>query len=344
MDKLKVLIIMDFMPAQAFAANEDVRESLEKLGDRVEVEVIQDEFIPRVGEPGRYVGRMEKEGPEWIEPSEELLKKLEDVDVLLVHWAGVSSKMIDAGKKLKFIGAMRSGFEHINKAYAESKGIVVKNCPGRLSNSVADLTLALILSENKGLLRRNLIATGGEFVQESKYYDLANRPLCMQKVGLVGFGIIAQAVASRLQACGCSVMAYDPFMPAHVFAEKGVRQVELAELVTTSDIVSLHVRLSDETRGMFGKEMFEKMKPSALFINTARAGLCDEEALIEALQSRKIRGAGLDVYSKEPFDKDSPLLTMDNVTLTPHCGGQFYGMLELSFSMVIDQLKAWMDA
>lgn len=340
---MKALIITDVCSVEEFKANKDIQESLTKVADRLEIEVIQDEFMPGFESPLEYVGRMEKEGPEWIEASEDLLDKLKDVEILLVHWAGVNSKMIDAAKKLRFIGVMRSGFEHINVKYAESRGIVVKNCPGRLANSVADLTMALILSENKGLLRRNLRATNGEFVSKDKYYDEGNRPLCMQKAGLIGFGIIAQEVAKRLQACGTEVMAYDPFCPERVFDERKVQKVEMDELLKRSDIISMHVRLSEDTKNMIGQREFAMMKPSVIFINTARAGLVDEEALIGALQNGKIRGAGLDVYSHEPVEEGHPFLTMDNVSATPHCGGVFYGMFELSFSMIIRVLERYLE-
>lgn len=344
MKKLKALLIVDVMKAEEFAKNSDVLETLSSVSDLVEVEIIQDEFMPQFANPLEYVGRLEKEGPEWVNASEGLLTKLADIDILMVHWAAVNRQMIDAAKKLKFIGAMRSGFEHINKQYAEDKGIVVRNCPGRLASSVADLALALILSENKGLLRRNLRDNNGEFTKESKYYDEGNRPLCMQKVGLVGFGIIAQALTRRLQACGCRISAYDPYVPTEIFAAAQVQKVDLDTLLKNSDIISMHVRLSEQTRGMIGRAEFAKMKRSAIFINTARAGLVDEEAMLEALQTGAIRGAGLDVYSHEPLDREHPLLSMDNVTLMPHIGGQFYGMLELSLSMLVAELKKWLES
>ena len=128
--------------------------------------------------------------------------------------------------------------------------------------------------------------------------------------------------------------------------EKGVKQVDLDTLLENSDIVSIHVRLSDETRGMFGREQFAKMKPTAILINTARAGLVDYDALTEALQTGKIRGAGLDVYVDEGghgLDPANPLLALDNVTMMPHCGGQFFGMLELSCSMLITTLVKWLE-
>lgn len=339
---MKIVIIVDVCTVNEFKENREIQDTLAGLGDTAEIEVIQDEFMPQFSSPLEYVGRLEKEGPEWVQVSESLLKKLGDAEILLVHWAAVNSRMIDAAKKLKFIGVMRSGVEHINVKYAESNGITVKNCPGRLADSVADLTLALILSENKGLLRRNLRATDGVFVNPDKYYDNGNRPLCMQKVGLVGFGIIAQAVARRLKACGSKVMAYDPFCSKEFFEREGVRQVDMEELLAESDIISMHVRLSEQTQNMFGREQFSKMKSTAIFINTARAGLVDERALTEALLTKEIRGAGLDVYLKEPVDINHPILTMDNVSATPHCGGVFYGMFELSVSLIVDMLAEYL--
>ena len=238
MEKTKILIVTDMFPAEEFKKDPEIQEILATLGDNVDIEIIQDEIMSTSKEPHVYVQRMEKEGPEWMEPQANIMAALPDKDVLLVHWAGVNSKMIDQGKNLKFIGAMRSGFEHINKAYAESKGITVMNSPGRLADSVADLTTAFILCETRGIIRRNLANPVQTYRMKEKYDDSSSRPLRMLKIGLVGFGIIARNVAKRMQACGSTVVAYDPFCSDETFASAGVKRVELDELLRTSDVFS----------------------------------------------------------------------------------------------------------
>ena len=230
-----------------------------------------------------------------------------------------------------------------NAEYAAQKGITVRSCPGRLANSVADLTLAFMLCETRGITRRNLRLGRRELLEQDVYDDASSRPLCMLRVGLIGFGLIAREVAKRVQACGSEVLAYDPYCPDTTFAACGVRRAELDEVLRESDIISIHVRLDASTQGMIGRAEFEKMKPNAIFINTARAGLVDEDALIWALESKKIRGAGLDVFAQEPPAADHPLLQMDNVTATPHIGGVFNGMLILSLQKSIDTLLAYLQ-
>ena len=271
------------------------------------------------------------------------LEKLPEADILLVHWHCVNRAMLDAAKKLRYIGVMRSGLEHINTDYAAQKGITVRSCPGRLANSVADLTLAFMLCETRGITRRNLRLGRRELLEQDVYDDASSRPLCMLRVGLIGFGLIAREVAKRVQACGSEVLAYDPYCPDTTFAACGVHRAALDEVLRESDIISIHVRLDASTQGMIGRAEFEKMKPNAIFINTARAGLVDEDALVWALESKKIRGAGLDVFAQEPPAADHPLLRMENVTSTPHIGGVFNGMLILSLQKSIDTLLAYLQ-
>ena len=338
----KALFILDFLPESMFTDDPEMNKTIQSLGDDVKLSFYQCTTMFEFDNPMEYIGKAEKEGVEWVEPADDLLELLKDVDAVLMQWSPFNSKMIDAAPNLKFIGSMRSGFENISADYAKSKGIVVRNCPGRLASSVADHTLALILSENRGLLRINLRGTGGQWSTDMSDEPF-KRPLCMQTAGLIGFGIIAQEVAKRLKGFGTTVIAYDPFTPDEAFAKLGVTRVDLDTLLQKSDIVSVHARLTDETRGLIGEKEIAKMKPTALFINTARAGLVDEAALIRAIKEKRLAGAGLDVYATEPFPEDFPLLTMDNVTLTPHSAGSFSGVMPLSLSIICNTFRRYLN-
>lgn len=341
-ESMKVLIVLDSCSVDEFRNDPEVREIFASLGPDADIEFVQDTLMDE--DDYGYVARMEKEGPEWIEPQKEVMEKLPDADILLVHWHCVNRKMLEAAEHLKFIGVMRSGLEHINVACAQEKGIVVKNCPGRLSNSVADLALAFMIDETRGITRRNLRLGNKSLLEEDKYDDASSRPMCMLKVGLIGFGYIAREVAKRVRACGSTVCAYDPYCSDEVFEAEGVARATFDEVLRQSDIISIHVRLTEESKHMIGDAEFGMMKPNAIFINTARAGLVDEDALIRALETKKIRGAGLDVFTEEPPSDSCPLLHMDNVTSTPHIGGVFNGMLVLSLKLTVGILKEYLKS
>ena len=339
---MKVLIVLDSCSVDEFRNDPEVREILASLGPDADIEFVQDTLMDE--DDYGYVARMEKEGPEWIEPQKEVMEKLPDADILLVHWHCVNRRMLETAEHLKFIGVMRSGLEHINVACAQEKGIVVKNCPGRLSNSVADLALAFMIDETRGITRRNLRLGNKSLLEEDKYDDASSRPMCMLKVGLIGFGCIAREVAKRVRACGSAVCAYDPYCSDEVFEVEGVARATFDEVLRQSDIISIHVRLTEETKHMIGDAEFGMMKSNAIFINTARAGLVDEDALIRALETKKIRGAGLDVFAEEPPSDSCPLIHMDNVTSTPHIGGVFNGMLVLSLKLTVGILKEYLKS
>ena len=339
----KIVFLADFIPGEYFMYDDEMQEIFGRLGPDVNIVYHQDSAMSEMENPMTYIGRAENEGVEWIVPSQETLDLLADADAVLLQWAPFNRKMIDAAKNLKFIGSMRSGFENIDVAYAEQKGITVRNCPGRLASSVADLTVAMILSENKGLLRINLRSTDGKWLSDMSDSP-SRRPLCMLKAGLVGFGIIAREVAKRLQGFSTEVMAYDPFCADEEFEKMGVQRVDLDTLLTKSDIISVHARLSDETRGLIGEKEIAKIKPSAIFINSARAGLVDEKALVKAMEEKRLAGIGLDVYESEPIEEDFPLLKMDNATLMPHCGGAFSSVMQFSLSLIVETLRQFLNA
>lgn len=338
-----LLFLADFFSVEYAEKDPEMQEFFNQLSG-VSVKVVADPLFQEPADRMAVIRSFEKDGIENVEPDGTILEAVAAAEILLVHWSPVNRKVIDAAPNLKLIASLRSGLENIDTAYAASKGIQVIHCPGRLADSVADLTVSLMLAWNKGLFRRDLKSLNGEWSasRQPKYQSRIYRPLCMLKIGLVGFGAIAQTVAGRLAGFGCALQAYDPFTPGEVFERLNVRQVELDELLTSSDFISVHVRVTEETKGMIGEAEFRKMSAESVFINTARADIVDEAAMIEALRTGEILGAGLDVFAQEPLPADHPLLQLDNVILTPHIGGVFPGTLPLSLSKVIGKIQDYL--
>lgn len=320
--------------------------SKEPLFHELDVEYAKDTNAARFGNFEGYVQKMEKEGPEWTEPDIEVLEKVQSADAIFTEWGAISSKVIDAGKKLKFIATIRSACENINVSYAKSKGIEVLFCPSRLAEVVADMTIALMLSECRGIVRRNLVSTHGRWTETDKYNDESHAALCNLKIGLVGYGGVARALAKRLiGGFGCEeVLAYDVYTPELIMRADGVIPSSLDRICKESDIISMHLRQNTETMSIMNAERFSMMKKNAIFINTARPGIVDEEALIDALRTGKIRGAGLDVYHQEPLPSDSPLLKMDNVTLMPHSAGITSDIIKNSIKKLISVVRPYLAA
>lgn len=286
--------------------------------------------------------RMEKEGPEWASYNEETLEKVKDADMILVGYNGVNSKLIQAAEKLKFVGVLRSGVENVNLEACTEKGVVVVACPGRLGESVSDFAVTMILAINRFIGRDDLSKREGW-----KYpnYDSIPRAYLMKDsvVGIVGFGAIGKMVAHKLKNFNCRIVAYDPFVSKEDGEKLGVEMVSLEELMSVSDFVSVHARLSEKTKGMIGEKELSLMKPEAYFINTARAGLVDEEALIKILSEHKIRGAALDVYMHEPLPDDDPIRKLDNVLLSPHNAGGAGNLLNVSFEIIKDDFIRYLN-
>ena len=311
---------------------------------RLNISYAKDTNAARYGNFERYVQRMEKDGPEWVVPDQEVLDKIKDADVVLTEWGAFSRRVLDAANRLKLIVTIRSACENINVAYAKERGIKVVFCPSRLAEVVGDMTIALMLSECRGIVRRNLITTKGTWIEE-EYNDECHAALCNLKIGLLGYGGVARAVARRLIAgFGCDmVYAYDQFLSAADLAKDGVKAASLEEVCRTCDIISLHLRYVPETENIIGRDQLAMMKRNAIIINTARAGLLDEEALAEALSSGKIRGAGLDTYKIEPLPLDSPLLKMNNVTLMPHSAGITNDLIKNSVKLAVKIMKPLLE-
>lgn len=259
----------------------------------------------------------EKSGCEDYCIPQPILEAVEDADILITQFFPVNKQLIDAGKRLKFIGVLRAGYENVNVDYASSKGILVFHTPGRNADAVADYTVGLLICECRNIARGHHGLKNGKWHREFSNSDYIP-DLPGKKVGIVGLGEIGQKVAQRLSGFGVSLLGYDPYM---TFSDFGILQVSLEELMKEADFVTIHARYSDETDKLISRELIDLMKPTAYLINTSRPGIIDEDALYDALKNRRIAGAGLDVFNIEPPGENYPLIKLDNVTVTPHMAG-----------------------
>lgn len=243
---------------------------------------------------------------------EELAECIPQYDALLVRSATKpDSKIIDAAENLKLIVRGGEGTDNIDKAAAASKGIIVENTPGQNSHAVAELTLGLMFSLARHITRANDTTKNGQWEKKK----LMGTELKNKTLGLVGAGKIGTDVGNMARALCMNVLCYDIIEQDFDFT-----LVTFEELIQHSDYISVHVPLTDNTRGMIGKDELAKMKSTAYIINCARGGIIDEAALAEAVSNKIIAGAAVDVYTKEPPESSSPLLGCDNIICIPHLG------------------------
>lgn len=256
------------------------------------------------------------------EGNEEIvIKNIDDAELLLLHGAPVTKKVLDSAPHLKAIGVVRGGPTNINIAEATKRGIPVFNSPGRNAQAVVEFTIGILLSECRHIARSHKKLMEKEWPFNYYVYEKCGVELSGKTIGLVGFGNISWRLAPVLSALGLYVIASDPFVDAEKMAMYNVKKVPLEELYSTSDIISVHARLTNETRHMFNKQTFQLMKKGVIFINTARGGLVDYDDLTEALETGQVGSAALDVFSEEPANLDSRLFKQKNVTVTPHIAG-----------------------
>ena len=266
--------------------------------------------VARLKEAGLEV--VEKTGMSPEELAQELAKGYEAIVVRSA--TKVRKPAIDAAVGLKLIVRAGVGLDNIDVEYARKKGIEVRNTPRASTDSVAELTLAHMLALARSLPQATQSLREGRWEKKAfRGIELSGKTL-----GVIGIGRIGQAVARRALCLGMRVVAYDKFVKESPLPE--VRMVPLEELLREADFVTLHVPL-DPAGPVIGKEEIAKMKPGAYLINCARGGVVDEAALLEALNSGKLAGAGLDVYQEEP-PKNMELLRHPKVSLTPHIGAQ----------------------
>ena len=242
---------------------------------------------------------------------------LASCEALIVRSATkVDREMISKAANLKAIGRAGVGVDNIDVAAASERGVAVLNAPGGNTIAAAELTVALMLT----LVRR--IAEADASVRAGRWDRSAfrGRELRGKTLGLVGAGRIGGEVALRCKAFGMNVIVYDPYLAEGRARELGIDLVDLDRVLDEADVISVHVPLNDETRGLIGSEALDRMKTTAYVVNASRGGVVDEDALATALQDGTIAGAALDVFESEPLPSNSPLHGAPNTVLTPHLG------------------------
>lgn len=244
----------------------------------------------------------------------ELIKRVSNADVLMLSYRPLARAVIEACPNLKLICVAFTGLDHVDQEACKARGIILYNAAGYAVHAVSELAIGLMIAVLRHIVSADVtVRAGGD------NRDLIGRELFGKTLGVVGVGAIGLQVARLGNAFGCRVLGFE----RHVIhgGDGLIEQVEFDELLSRSDIVSLHLPLTNETRGFVGREQLARMKPSAILINTARGPIVDQSALIEALSQKRLGGAGIDVFDMEPpLPADHPILSAPNAVLLPHVG------------------------
>ena len=270
--------------------------------------------------------------------------RLLGADVLIVEADLVHAEVLESCP-LRMIGCCRGDPVNIDLELATRKGIPVFHTPGRNADAVADITLAfmLMLARHLPQVAETFRGAGLAFERAGDFLEMYNRftgvELGGQTVGLVALGAVGREVAARLRAFKARVLAYDPYVRQ---PPEGVELTGLEELLRASDFVSLHAPVTAETQNLVSRERLALMKPSAYFINTARAALTDEDALYEMLVAGRLAGAALDVLHNEPLQGDNRFLSLPNVIVTPHLGGATHDVVRHQSDIVVDAIESYL--
>ncbi|MEM8741001.1 MAG: 2-hydroxyacid dehydrogenase [Pseudomonadota bacterium] len=263
--------------------------------------------------------------------------------VLVTHLAPLSRSIFDALPGLRLVAVSRGGPVNIDMKAAADHGVTVVNTPGRNASAVAEFTIGAILAETRNITRGHDALRRGEYRGDLFRADVTGKELSEMTVGVIGYGNVGTRVVRFLRAFGCRVIVHDPYVqldPAD--AADGVTMVGLDALLSHADVVTLHPRVTEETRGLMSAARLRAMKPGATLVNTARGPLMDYDALYEVLADGHLRGAMLETFSVEPVPPDAPLLKLPNVTLTPHIAGASVKTVKIAAARAAEEVRRWL--
>ncbi len=283
---------------------------------------------------------LEADPPEGLPDRGTLLDRMADAEgIVSLLTESIDRQLIDAAPRLRCIANVAVGYDNVDVAYARSRGIEVTHTPGVLTDTTAELTVGLILAVTRRLVEADRYTRRGLYRCWGPTLFLGADLRGMQ-VGLVGMGRIGRAVAERLAGFGVRLVYADREpLPAGEEERTGTTRVPLHQLLVNSDLVSVHLPLTGETRHLFSREAFASMKDGAYLVNTSRGPVVDEGALVEALEQGRLAGAGLDVYEEEPAIHPG-LLDRDNVVLLPHIGSASTATRVKMGMMAMDDMTA----
>lgn len=284
--------------------------------------------------PSQYRARLNAMGIAFdctdCQTTDEVISACRDSDYVVTTYAQrfFTGRSLDKLQKLKFVEIPGVGFDRSDVAALTEHGVGIVTHPGSGTDEIADTAMSLILAWSRKVLQLNRIVKAGkpEDVDEPwlKYYRRTIPRLMRLRgktLGIIGLGNTGKALASRARSFGMAILGYDPYVMDQTLEDLEIGRASLDQLVSESDFISIHARLTEETRNLISAEQLRRMKPDVFIVNTARGAIIDEAALCSALLEGGIGGVGLDVTANEPVDSGSPLLKLDNVILTGHVGG-----------------------